>query len=250
MKKVSLVIAAIFILAMPIRAQPVTESEPSDDVLLERFAQAESEEQQTELIELLQERTSDEVRAALESVAQDRAEPGDLRMQALCGLARSATSESVPLVMEILERDLEERTGLWACAIPLLGEIGDRRAMPLLTKIATLDEAHLIGMDHMAITAISLMAEIGDVPFLETKAHIVPVRTDVIVALARLGEVSSVEILISGLHEGEDQEVISAATAGLMKTGRPALPQLRETYETYPDDVLKGRLSTLIEALE
>lgn len=249
MKHTSLIIAAILAILAPVLAMSA-DTEASDAALVARLAETTDVDARSELVYVLQERSSDQVRMALEAIASDTAEPGDIRMLALCGLAASATSQTVPLVIDILERDLTNRTGLWACAIPLLGDIGDRRAAPLLYDIAALNEEHLAGMDHMAIRAISWMAVAKDAPFLETKAHITPVRSDVMIALARLGEISSVDVLISGLLEGEDPEVIEAASEGLMKMGEAALPHLKVAIETYPDEVLRARAQKLAEALE
>ena len=249
MKHTSLIIAATLVILAPVLAMSA-DTEVSDAALVEHLAETSDTDARSELIYVLQERSSDQVRVALEAIASDKTEPGDLRMQALCGLAASATSETVPLAIEILKRDLADRTGLWACAIPLLGEIGDRRAAPILYDIAALNEEHLVGMDHMAIRAISWMAVTKDAAFLETKAHITPVRTDVMIALARLGEISSLDILISGLLEGEEPKVIEAASEGLMKIGEAALPHLRDAIETYPDEALRARAQKLAEAIE
>jgi len=89
------------------------------------------------------------------------------------------------VLLETLEQDLTDRHGFWACAIPLLGDLKVRRAVPLLLQVAELDEGNLAGMDHMAISALSQMAGANEVSFLEGKAHILPVRLDVMQALSQ-----------------------------------------------------------------
>ena len=190
------------------------------------------------------------MRQVAQTVAADLSAPSGMRMQATCLLAEIATDESVPVLMAILERDIEERLGLWACAIPGLGAVGDRRAVPLLRKVAEQDRDDLIGMDHMAISAIAAMATEDEAGFLESRAHVFPVREDVFVALARIGTPSSVEVLISGLQSGEEPEINAASMEGLRRIGAVALPQLRAALENQPDDEMKARLTGLIAALE
>lgn len=236
--------------AIFLQTNPVFADTTPDDILLSRLSATKDEDQRADLITRLETRTSDPVRIALEQIASDEAEPASVRMSAICALGGSATSQTVPLLIDITTRDIEDRHGFWACAIPHLGNLSDRRAVPLLHQIANLNEDHLAGMDHMAISALANMAGPKDVDFLQAKAFIFPVRTDVMVALARVGAISSAPTLIFGLQDGEEPEVIEAATAGLAKIGAPALPFLRVALENNPDTVMTDRLSALISVIE
>ncbi|MCI2400008.1 hypothetical protein [Aliiroseovarius subalbicans] len=187
-------------------------------------------------------------RVTLENTMSDTSVPSEQRMEAVCALFDVATEASVPAVMAMLEVDLEERHGFWACAIPLLGKIGDRRAVPQLRLIGDLREEHLAGMDHMAISALAAMAGPEDVAYLEPKAFIFAVRTDVIMALARIAAPSSVEVLITGLDEGEEPEVIAAATQGLIAIGADALGGL-DGFATNDDRLMAVRARDIAETI-
>lgn len=248
MKRALLTILFVFSFLTP---RAVVSQTPTDEAALLQILSTEPDaERRADAVAQLAESGSDAVRRALEDIAGNEDEPASLRMGAICALAGSATGDSVPLLLSILSRDVEERRGFWACAIPVLGMVGDRRAVPLLRDIAGLDEDDLIGMDHMAISAIAAMATDEDVAFLESKAHVFAVRRDVIEALARLRAASSLDILISGLADGEEPEVVEAATEAVIKMGTAALPGLRAVLENHPDDVLKARVTALIDVLD
>ncbi len=221
-------------------------SSQTADTLLAALGTTSDENARVEILYSLGEYHSDAVRLALEGIAGDGAEPGAVRMQAICSLAGSATAESVPLLMQITETDLRERHGYWACAIPLLGQIKDRRALPLLLRVALLNEEDLAGMDHMAISAIASMADQRDVPFLVSVAYVVPVRPTVMQALGRIASPASCEVLVGGLQDGEEQETVEAAQRGLKKIGRPALPFLNAALKHLVDPVFAGRVRALL----
>ena len=216
------------------------------DALLDALGTAADEDARVEILTELREYRSDAVRLALEAIAGNGAEPAAMRMQAICSLAGSASADSVPLLMRITETDLHERHGYWACAIPMLGQIKDRRAMPLLVRIARLNEDDLAGMDHMAVAAIAEMADERDVPFLTSMAYTVPVRPVVVAALARIASPDSCEVLIGGLQDGEEPEVVEAAQQGLKKIGRAAIPFLEAALDQPMDRVFKRRVEALL----
>lgn len=221
----------------------------AEDDLLDALQAAADEEARIEILVSLAEYGSETVRLALEAIAGDGTEPASVRMQAICSLAGSATADSVPLLVRIAETDLDERHGYWACAIPLLGQIADRRAMPLLHRIARLDQEDLAGMDHMAIAAIAGMADARDLPFLIGVAYVVPVRAAVMEALARIASPDACEILIGGLQDGEEPEVVAAAERGLTAIGEPAIPFLEAALDQPTDSVFKERVATLLAAI-
>ena len=125
--------SALLAVACLVAAGAAAESAPQTaDALLEALRTTTDEDARVEILSALAEYRSEPVRLALEAIAGDGAEPGSVRMQAICSLSGSATADSVPLLIGIAETDMHERHGYWACAIPLLGQIRDRRAMPLL----------------------------------------------------------------------------------------------------------------------
>ena len=224
-------------------------SERRVDEVLRELGRSSDDQRRADLIAELGNIRSEPVRLALELVAADDTEAGALRMQAICALGGSATVDSVPLLIAILEKDLLERNGYWACAIPVLGVLKDRRFIALLRRIAALDEEHLAGMEHMAIDAVAAMAEVEDVKFLESKAHIAAVRPAVIGALARIAQTSSAAILATGLLSGEDPKTINAAEMGLRAIGSPARTVLREMIGTQGDAEFDRRANTILNQL-
>lgn len=249
MRNASLIIA-IFALWPILIPGAAYAAELSNKDLLNSLAVAVDDERRAGIIGELQDRDGDDIRIALEGISSDNTQTSMIRMQAVCALAQSATSESVPMLLEIVEQDLIDRHGFWACAIPLLGDLKDRRAVPLLLRVGDLQEDHLAGMNHMAIAALSKMANQNEVAFLEGKSHIFPVRTDVMLALSRIAAPSSAAILVSGLQDGEGSEITKAATSGLTEIGGLALPALEAGLENQPDEVMKSRITAIIRAIE
>ena len=207
------------------------------------------EEAHIDLVISLERKPSEETRKTLEAIVLDTRQADRVRMQAICSLGSSATQESVPLLIGILEDDLQQRRGFWACAIPLLGHLKDRRAIPLLTRIANLNEDQLAGMNHMAIEAIAEMGDEREVLLLSSKAYIVPVRFAVINGLARIASVESTVILIEALQGTEEPETVKAAEHGLLRIGNAAIPALKATLSEVPegwDEIYRSRMQQLI----
>ena len=249
MRFASLILASLAL--SPVLLQSAAASaELSNKDLLNNLAVTGDDERRADIIRQLQNRNADDIRVALEGILANDAEDSMIRMQAACALAGSATADSVPVLLAIVEQDLIDRHGFWACAIPLLGDLKDRRAVPLLLRIGDLKQDHLAGMDHMAIVALSMMANKNEVVFLERKSHVFPVRIEVMQALSRIAAPSSVAILVSGLQDGEEPEVTNAATVGLTEIGVLALPALEAGLESQPDEVLKSRIAAIIQAIK
>ncbi|MYM54490.1 HEAT repeat domain-containing protein [Thalassovita mangrovi] len=220
-----------------------------DATLLAWLGTAPDEDRRADILAQLADRRSDTVRVALEGIAGNDAQPDATRMQAICALSGSVNRDSVPLLLSILEEDLTKRRGFWACAIPVLGNIGDRRAVPLLMRIADLNQDDLAGMDHMAIEALAVFADARDVRYLESKVHIWPVRPAIFAALARVADPASAEVLVTGLYTGEDPEVVAAAQDGLRRIGAAARPALEEALHMPADDQFRQRVEMLLKAL-
>jgi len=229
--------------------QPALASDDGPEALLTALAAESDDAMRLDIISELAAYNDDEVRLALETLAGDRANQPAIRMEATCALAGSANAETVPLLMAITEKDIGERHGYWACAIPLLGHLQDRRALPLLARIGNLDGDDLIGMDHMAISAIAQMAGPDEVDYLISKAGIWPVRGDVIAALARIATPETAQTLVLALQDGEEAETIAAAEAGLRAIGKPALPALEAGLHGTDGTVFHSRVRNLIAAL-
>jgi HEAT repeat protein len=221
-----------------------------DAALLDALRNADDDDRRVEILDVLASRESEAVRIALQTIATDDAQTDTMRMNAICALQGAANRDSVPVLMAILEQDLIDRRGFWACAIPLLGSLGDRRAVPLLMRVANLNQEHLAGMDHMAIEALAAFGDERDVRFLESKAHIWPVRSAVFQGLARIADPSSVEILIMGLYSNEEPEIVTAAQTGLSRIGTYAQPALKAALQFPADVVFEQRVKELLKEIE
>lgn len=218
------VFAALFMVAEIGQA----DADPTDAGLLRELRTAPDNATRVELLAALADRHSEAVRRTLESIAAEPSTADRVRMQAVCSLAGSATRESVPVLLQILEMDLKERRGFWACAIPLLGDLKDRRAIPLLTTIANLDADQLIGMDHMAIEALTKAGDERELTLFMAKAHVWQVRLAVIRKLAGIASPLSTDLFIGALSDTEDADVMKAAESGLLAIGEPAAPGLKK----------------------
>lgn len=207
----------------------------ADTNFLKKLRATTAVEERIDLISTLEKQPSESARLTLEDIALDSKEDGSVRMQAICSLGDAATSQSVPVLLDILETDLHQRRGFWACAIPVLAGIKDRRAIPLLTRIANLKGEHLAGMDHMAIEALAEIGDEREVLLLNSKAHIAPVRLLVIKGLARIASIQSTETLIGALQEEDEPEIVEAAEAGLLKINKAAIPALNKTLLETPE---------------
>jgi HEAT repeat protein len=238
----------LLLLAAALGAAPAAAQET--DVLLRDLQTIGDIAKREDILWTLGDRSGEAVRLALESVAADKQAAPQLRMQAVCSLRSSATGDTVPLLLDIVETDLAERHGYWACAIPLLGQLEERRAIPLLMQVANLDEEQLIGMDHMAIEALARIGDERELGFFMAKADIPAIRPTVIGKLAEMAAPQSVDILIGALSGAEEAEVVQAAENGLLKIGEPAIEALIQAgEETEGDPVLRKRATAVLDQI-
>ncbi|WP_299881710.1 HEAT repeat domain-containing protein [uncultured Cocleimonas sp.] len=221
----------------------------SDTNFLNKLRTTTVVEDRLDLLRVLEKKPSESTRLTLEIIALDTKEDESVRMQAICSLGDSATKESVPILLDILETDLIQRRGFWACVIPLLSNLNDRRVIPLLTRIANLNKDHLAGMDHMAIEALAEIGDEREVCLLNSKAYIVPVRLSIIKGLARIGSIQSVDILIGALQEEDEPEIIKTAEAGLLKLNEVAIPALNKALQEIAEgwnESYRSRIKSII----
>ena len=210
-------------------------------------------DKRTELVRTLENQPTESTRLTLETIALDTKQAGEVRMQATCSLGTMVNQQSLLVLLDILETDMKQHRGFWACAIPALAELKDRNAIPLLKRTANQREEHLAGMDHMAIEAIAEIGDKREVAFLTSKAYITPVRLTVIKGLARIASVKSIDTLIEALQGAEDPEIVQAAQRGIVKIGKAAIPALNKTLEEFPKDWDKTyttRIHALIKKIQ
>jgi len=220
-----------------------------DTLFLSKLNSTKKTEKRIDMIILFASNKTEKVRVTLETIAVNTKQNDRVRMQAICSLEKTATHKSVPILLDILETDLIQRRGFWACAIPILGNLQDRRAIPLLLHIANLNENHLSGIDHKAINALALLGDEREVPFLISKAYILPVRLSVIKGLARIASVESINTLIEALQGAEEPEVVNAAENGLLKIGKTAIQKLNKALIDNRDKESRSRIQTLIQKI-
>ncbi len=204
-------------------------------------------------VRTLENQPSESTRLTLETIAMDTKEAGDVRMQAICSLGGMADQKSLPVLLNILEDEIQQHRGFWACAIPALAELKDRRAIPLLIRTANQREEHLAGMDHMAIEALAEIGDKREIELLTSKAYIAPVRLAVIEGLARIASVKSTDTLIEALQGAEEPEIVKAAQEGILRIGKAAIPTLNKTLEDFPkgwDKTYTTRIHVLIKKIQ
>lgn len=225
-----------------------------DMVFLHKLDALSDDFKRQNLIEAFAKKRSEKVRLTLEAISLDTKRKGSIRMRAICALGPSATRQSVPVLMDILETDLKQRRGFWGCVLPLLGSLKDRRPIPLLIRVANQNRDHIAGMDHMAIKAIANLGDKREAEFLESKTSIFPVRLAAMRGLARIAAVRSIGTLIEGLQEEGEPEIILAAQRGLLKIGSPALPTLKKilsgNMEGYLSKKTKSRFAKIIRKIQ
>jgi HEAT repeat protein len=235
--------------ALVLFAMLVVNAQATDDTFMQKFQALSAINARSELVATLENQTSDKVRVILERIAADTKEDNGIRMQALCALSSSANAKSVPLLMDILETDMTQRHGYWGCAIPLLGGLKDRSAIPLLIRVAQKNEDHMAGMDHMAIKAVARLGDEREIEFLAGKAYVYPVRLAILEGLGRIASEKGAAVLIDALQGAEEPEMVKAAQRGLLKTGKPALAVLKKALKDNRDKKSRSRIKKLISKI-
>jgi len=230
-----------------------TDIPQSDSAFLQMLHSTTEIDARSNKVRSLENHPSESTRLTLETIALDTKEASEVRMQAICSLGSMANQKSLPVLLNILEDEIQQHRGFWACTIPALAELKDRRAIPLLIRVANQKEEHLAGMDHMAIEALAEISDEREVELLESKAYIVPVRLAVIEGLARIASVKSMDTLIEALQGAEEPEIVKAAQRGIQKVGKAAIPALNKTLEEFPKDwdkTFTTRIHDLIKKIQ
>lgn len=190
---------------------------------------------------------------SLLALIQDEATDDQVRMEAIYKLGELKDPNSFQLLDDILRQDMEERTGIWAAAIPALGELGNPEAVPILMEALNKRNDDWLGRE-MAAQALGCIADPGSVNALIASAHFFDTRESAILALAQTGDVRATDIFIEALDETEDTETVEAARAGLLKIGGAALPALQKELnhysKEYPNTYRRNRIEKIIEEID
>lgn len=153
------------------------------------------------------------------------------RWDAVSALGASGDKRAVLPLMEALEKDMKQRTGIAMAIIPVLGQLRDERAVPLLLKALTKMDEDWLGRE----AAARALGEIGSteaVPDLIRAAWLPETRSAAIEALAVIGDPRATDVMLSALSEQEDPEAREAAVEGLIHIGEPAVPALIDKLNT------------------
>lgn len=167
-----------------------------------------------------------------QALAMARSRDRKTRMEGVKRLCAIDDRRVVPVLCEALERELRERTGLFAWIIPALARQRDPSAVPVLVKsLQTLDETWL-GRE-MSAAALGEIGDLSAIPALNAAAQRGDTRDAAIVALAKFNDKRVVPALLSALQPEEYPETRAAAMAGLHRLGRQAVPAMISAFARY-----------------
>ncbi|MBN2242980.1 MAG: HEAT repeat domain-containing protein [Acidobacteria bacterium] len=166
---------------------------------------------------------------SLLEIIRDETADGQARMDALVQLGELGDRRLAKPLIDILERDILERTGIWAAAIPSLGLLGDPEAVPILVETLNKRDEDWLGRE-MAADALGQIGDPAAVEALMAAAHMADTRHSAIRALARIGDERAIGILIDAIDPAEDPETVESAKTGLIKIGSAALPALKTAF--------------------
>jgi len=152
------------------------------------------------------------------------------RFDAVAALADSGNPEAVPLLLDALEKDMRDRTGLVMAIIPAIGELGDERAVPLLLEALKRPGDEWLGRSPAA-RALGRIGSPKAVPALISAAWLPETRQEAVRALARIEDARAVDVLVSALNEQEAPVVGEYAYEGLRRIGVHAIDALLARHQ-------------------
>ncbi len=184
-----------------------------------------------------------------EAIRLSRSRLPEERRRGVQRLCRSKSEKAVPVLVDLLTKDLEERSGLWAWIIPALGRMGDRRAVPVLIKALQTRDDSWLGRE-MSARALGDLGDPSAVPALMDAAGKADTRAAAVEALARLKDERAIPVLLSALDPAEEPITRRAAVEGLKDLGDRAVPVLIEAFSRfnpeYPDTQTRILLCRLL----
>lgn len=146
--------------------------------------------------------------------------PGEARTKAVLALGQMQVQEMVPALCEAVRFE----PGLWLAAAEALGEIGDVRAVPVLSEL--LAAQGRAGEADLRRQIVVALGKIGDVSAIPPLADAVDdpassVRLSAVEALGKLRRPEAVPPLLAALHD-QDRQVANTAVATPGRTSRSA----------------------------
>jgi HEAT repeat protein len=187
-----------------------------------------------------------EFEEALRLVESDNKKEYTAGIETLC---ESSDRRAVEPLVKALQRDLRKRTGIWAMIIPALGNLQDKRAVPvLITTLTNMDE-YWLGR-AMSAESLGLIGDPVAIPSLLAAAWRADTRDAAIIALAKFQDKRVISVLISALNMEEEPETREAAMAGLRRMGSMAVPEMMQSFSDvspeYPETYKRRCLCHLL----
>lgn len=164
-----------------------------------------------------------------------KSENPDTRIEGIRQLCEVADREVVGDLINLLEKDMIDRTGVWADIISALGRIGDKSAIPVLSELAVLPDEDWLGR----VMAVNALNEIGSQLATETlinAAWNAETRNSAIVALANLKDPRAASTLVSAIQPDEEQFTRNSAAKGLVELGAYAVEPIYEEYMNFSQE--------------
>lgn len=147
-------------------------------------------------------------------------------------LCDSQDMRAVQPLITALQRDVTERTGVWAWIIPALGSSQDSTAVPALIATLTLMDEDWLGRE-MSARALGDIGDPSALPALLAAAWRADTRDAAIEALATFQDRRVVPVMISALDPDEEQQTRETAAVALHNLGSLAVPEIIQAFSDY-----------------
>ena len=182
---------------------------------------------QLKLLKACSESGEEGVLAFLLELIQNKELDGLLKMDIIMQLGEMGQPEAAPPLIDLLKLDMTERKGFAGMIIPVLGQLGERSAVPvLLEALNKRDDSWLFS----GLAAQSL-GQLGDLTAIEPLIRAcswADTRAYAIQALAMIGDVRCIPVLLDAVDPEEDLEIRESAEKGLIRIGEPGVTAISD----------------------
>jgi len=135
-----------------------------------------------------------------------------------------------PLI-SALEREFQQRTGLWAWIIPALGRSGNLSATAVLIQALNLKDESWMGRKKAA-SALGQLANPLAIPALMDASRNDETRNAALEALSNFRDKRLVPMFIKVLFEDQDQDNLETAIMALHDMGPMAIPEMINKFSS------------------
>ena len=167
------------------------------------------------------------------------------RIAGIKALCASQDQRAVQPLITALQRDIKERTGMWAWIIPALGKFHDSSAVPILITTLTLTDEDWLGRE-MSARALGDLGDPSALPVLLAAAWRADTRGAAIEALANFQDRRVVPVMISALDPDEEPQTQEVAMSALHHLGAIAVPEMTEAFVDYSAEYPQTRKRLLL----